>query len=476
MIKVSLAWVAEKVNGELTGAEHLKNAPEHTMIDCVSTDTRTIKAGSLFVALVGPNFNAHQFLDTAQKQGAIAAIVSESVEANIACITVEDTQLALGHLAAAVKAEVAPKTVGITGSCGKTTVKEMVASILSQRGNVLATKGNFNNEIGVPLTLLELENEHEYAVVEMGANHLGEIDYTSGLAQPDVSTITNADAAHLEGFGSLFGVARAKSEIFNHLKPSGTAIVNADSQFEDYWLGKLRHCNTIEFTNIEGNDKVAYYPTEVEIDMDGCPSFTINTPDGSVFVHLPLPGNHNVGNALVAAALAQGVGANLENIKMGLENMSQVKGRLNIKKLTNQVRILDDTYNANIASVNAAIDVLGTFSGKKIVVLGDMGELGDKARFYHEKVGEYAKQHGVDKFYSLGVLSQHASAAFEEHGGHFTELNKLIEQMINDLQYEQCDISILVKGSRSARMELVVQAMEDSPLGKFERVRERIAC
>ncbi|XOV81059.1 MAG: UDP-N-acetylmuramoyl-tripeptide--D-alanyl-D-alanine ligase [Aestuariibacter sp.] len=475
MIEVSLAWVAEQVKGEIRGAEQLALTPENIIIDSVSTDTRTITPNSLFIALVGPNFNAHQFLDTA-KQQAVAAIVSEEVETDLICIKVADTREALGLLAAAVKKEVAPKTVGITGSCGKTTVKEMVASVLSQRGSVLATKGNFNNEIGVPLTLLELEREHEFAVVEMGANHLGEIDYTSGLAEPDVATIVNADAAHLEGFGSLLGVARAKSEIFNHIPSSGTAIINADSKFSDYWLGKLHDSETLTFSNKPDNAGADYYPSDVELDMDGCPAFSLNTPQGSVFVHLPLPGIHNVGNALVSAALAQGVGASLENIKMGLENMAQVQGRLNIKKLTNQVRILDDTYNANIASVNAAIDVLATFPGRKIVVLGDMGELGEKARYYHEKVGEYALQKQVDRFYSLGVLSQHASAAFENKGGHFTEVARLIEQMVTDLASEQCDISILVKGSRSARMELVVQAMEESPLGKFERIRERIAC
>lgn len=476
MIDVSLSWIAEQVNGEIMGIEHLESTPENTIVSSVSTDTRTIAPHSLFIALVGPNFNAHDFLQTAIELQATAAIVSQKTDLPITTIKVDDTQVALGLLAAAVKKEVAPKTVGITGSCGKTTVKEMVASILSQRGHVLATKGNFNNEIGVPLTLLNLEREHEYAVIEMGANHLGEIDYTSGLAKPDVSTITIADAAHLEGFGSLFGVARAKSEIFNHLTQEGKAILNSDSQFFDYWQGKLHDVEVLTFSNQLDNSEASYYPSEVELDMEGRPSFTMHTPEGSVFVHLTLPGLHNVANALVSAALAQGVGATLENIKMGLENMSQVQGRLNIKNLTNQVRILDDTYNANIASANAAIDVLSTFSGKKIVVLGDMGELGDKARFYHEKVGEYALQKGIDRFYSLGVLSQHASSVFDKKGAHFSDIDALINQMVADLSAEQCDISILIKGSRSARMELVVQAVEESPLGKFERVRERIAC
>lgn len=468
MIKVSLAWVANAVEGQLDS----DNAAD-IEVSAISTDTRTIDAGSLFIALVGPNFNGNKFIDKAEDSGAIAAIVSEDVASNIPTILVEDTKLALGKLGAAVKAHVAPKTVGITGSAGKTTVKEMVASILATRGNVLATKGNFNNDIGVPLTLLELTEEHEYAVVEMGANHLGEIDYTCGLTKPDVSTIVNANAAHLEGFGSLFGVARAKSEIFNGLSQHGLAVLNKDSQFYDYWLGKIKDKRIATFSAEAGAD---YYPSDVLLDLDGRPQFKIHTPEGSTLVYLPLPGQHNVTNALLAAALAIEVGATIENIKMGLEQMSQVAGRLNIKRLSNQIRLLDDTYNASIGSVNAAVDLLATYSGKKIVILGDMGELGEKARYYHEKVGEYAKQNNIDAFYSLGVLSQNASAVFDQQGKHFSNIEDLMACLESDLINEQCDISILVKGSRSAKMERVVKALEESPVGKFERSRERIAC
>lgn len=463
MIPVSLNWLAEKVGGTLSG--------ENREVTGASTDTRTIEAGDVFIALVGPNFNGHEFINVAQEKGAAALIVSEPVESDLPSICVEDTKLALGSFGAAVKAQVAPKTIGITGSSGKTTVKEMVACILSRKGKVLATKGNFNNDIGVPLTLLRLEADHEYAVVEMGANHLGEIAYTTNLVKPDVATIVNAAAAHLEGFGSLLGVARAKSEIFKGLDETGTAVLNADSQFHPFWEGKLHIPEVKHFSADKATD---YYAKDITLGIDGCAQFDLQTPLGQTSINLTLPGTHNVNNALAAAALCIEVGANLEDVRYGLENMQQVEGRLNVLQLTNQVKLLDDTYNANVASVNAAIDLLASFSGRKILVLGDMGELGEKARFYHEQVGENAKLKGIDNLYTLGVLSQSASDAFGGH--HFSDLDQLINKLNEDIGIEKRDISILVKGSRSAKMERVVRALEASPVGKLERLRERIAC
>lgn len=463
MIPVSLDWLADKVGGELSG--------ENLQVTGASTDTRTIQPGDVFIALVGPNFNGHEFVDVAQQKGAVALIISQPVNSDLPSILVEDTKTALGHFGAAVKAEVAPKTIGITGSSGKTTVKEMVASILSRKGKVLATQGNFNNDIGVPLTLLRLEQDHEYAVVELGANHLGEIAYTTNLVKPDVATIVNAAAAHLEGFGSLLGVARAKSEIFKGLSETGTAVLNADSQFHAFWEGKLHLPKVTHFSESKDTE---YHASDIALGIDGCAEFDLQTPLGQIPIHLTLPGTHNVNNALAAAALCIEIGANLEDIKYGLENMQQVEGRLNVLQLTNQVKLLDDTYNANVASVNAAIDLLSSFSGRKILVLGDMGELGEKARFYHEQVGENAKQKGIDNLYTLGVLSQSASDAFGGH--HFSDLEQLVSKLNEDIGIEKRDISILVKGSRSAKMERVVRALEASPVGKLERLRERIAC
>lgn len=465
MISTTLDWIAGKVDGSLQG--------ENLEISSVSTDTRKIVAGDLFIALTGPNFDGHEFIQQAIDKGAIAAVVDHWVDASIPQIKVSDTKIALGKLGAAVKEEVNPRTVGITGSCGKTTVKEMVASILSCRGNVLATEGNFNNDIGVPLTLLRLDKTHDFAVVEMGANHRGEIAYTCGLVNPDVSTIVNAAASHLEGFGSLLGVARAKGEIFKGLRDGGKAILNLDSQFYEFWKGKSAHAVQETFSMEQPAD---YMPEEVTLGMNGCAQFDLRTPQGSVWVDLPIPGMHNVNNALVAAALAMSVGATLEDVKMGLQNMQQIHGRLNVKQLTNQVRLLDDTYNANVASVNAAIDLLGSFSGRRILVLGDMAELGEKARYYHEQVGEYALQGGIDRMYTLGVLSQHSSDMMEARGKHFTDVDELVAQMTDDLRNEKCDLSILVKGSRSAKMERVVSALEESPLGKLERFRGLMAC
>ncbi|MCY7294253.1 UDP-N-acetylmuramoyl-tripeptide--D-alanyl-D-alanine ligase [Alteromonas sp. a30] len=465
MIPVTLEWVAEKVDGNLMG--------DNVTIENVSTDTRKIAKGDLFIALCGPNFDGHQFVEQAREKGAIAAIVEKPMSLDIPQVVVENSKMALGKLGAAVKAEVNPLTVGITGSCGKTTVKEMVAAILSARGNVLATEGNFNNDVGVPLTLLRLNHTHDFAVVEMGANHLGEIAYTCSLTKPNVSTIVNAAASHLEGFGSLLGVARAKSEIFKELEVGSTAILNQDSQFYDFWKGKSSHVEQQSFSMDKDADFVAH---EITLGMDGCAQFELQTPQGTIWVDLALPGIHNVNNALAAAALSMAVGATLEDIKMGLQNMGQIQGRLNVKQLTDQVRLLDDTYNANVASVNAAIDLLASFSGRRILVLGDMAELGDKGRYYHEQVGEHALESRIDAIYTLGVLSRHSSDVYEKNGKHFNDIDKLVEQLNKDYAHEKCDISILVKGSRSAHMENVVTALEVSPLGKLKRVRESIAC
>lgn len=469
MISVSLSWIAQKVEGSLN-----TKSVEELQIKGVSTDTRTLEPGDLFIALVGPNHDAHEHLFKALEKGAAAVIVNRLVDCPLPLILVDDTKTALGKLGAAVKQEVNPKTVGITGSSGKTTVKEMVASILSVKGKVLFTKGNFNNDIGVPLTLLRLEKHHEYAVIEMGANHLGEIAYTTNLVKPDVATIVNAAASHLEGFGSLFGVARAKSEIFKGLGTTGTAILNRDSQFYSFWEGKTSHLNCLTFSpESEDGD---YHAEDIAMGMDGCAEFELVCPAGRAAIRLSIPGTHNVGNALLAAAMSICVGANLEEVQLGLFNMREVGGRLNVKQLTNQIRLLDDTYNANVASVNAAIDLLATFSGNRVLVLGDMAELGDKASYYHQQVGEYAKSKGITSIYSIGALSHYASEVFNENGFHFDNKESLVSMLNENLFSEKRDISILVKGSRSSKMELVAKAIEESPVGKFERRRERIAC
>lgn len=468
MINVTLAWIAQQVQGKLQGQDCKVNE--------ISIDTRSLTEGAVYVALKGNNFDGHDFIAQAAEAGAAAVIVSQPTELSIPVIVVEDTKLALGALGAAVKHHVQPKTIAITGSSGKTTVKEMCAAILKRRGNVLATNGNFNNEIGVPLTLLRLEASHEYAVVELGANHLGEIAYTSSLVKPDVATIVNAAAAHLEGFGSLLGVARAKSEIFKGLDNTGLAIVNQDSQFADFWLGKLKYQAVKTFAPETMDDSADYYASDVTMGLDGCAEFVLNTSVGSADIRLALPGVHNIGNALVAAALTMAVGASLEDIKYGLLGLQPVGGRLKVIPFTDQVRVLDDSYNANVGSVKAAIDTLSSFAGRRVLVLGDMAELGEKSRFYHEQVGEYAASKGIDCLYTVGVLSQSASNAFGQFGRHFSEQAAIVQALVHDFCAEQRDLTILVKGSRSAKMENIITALEDSALGKLERRREKIAC
>ena len=455
MIAVTLAWIADKINAQLS-----TSSVAEMEVKGVSTDTRTMQSGDLFIALKGPNHNAHEHLYMAIEKGACAVVVSEMVDCPLPQLRVADTKIALGDLGAAVKQMVAPKTVGITGSSGKTTVKEMVTAILSVRGKVLSTAGNFNNDIGVPLTLLRLEAQHEYAVIEMGANHLGEIAYTTNLVKPDVATIVNAAASHLEGFGSLFGVARAKSEIFKGLDETGTAILNCDSQFFEYWQGKTSHLPSLCFSPDSQNGD--YWASDVTMRADGCAEFELHAPSGKAAIRLNIPGTHNVGNALVAAALAIAVGASLTDVEQGLFNMREVSGRLNVKRLSDHLLLLDDTYNANVASVNAAIDLLGNYEGRKILVLGDMAELGDKARYYHEQVGEYAKTKQIDYLFSLGVLSQCASAVYEQQGEHFTERDKLLSHLRALLTEAEQNTTILIKGSRSSKMELVVKALEQS--------------
>lgn len=451
MIKADLNWIASVLNVDFQG----DNQP----FSIIETDTRKLEAGQVFLAIKGPNFDGHKFAQNAKELGALALIVDHQVDVDIPQFVVPDTRLALGQLGAAVKAQVAPKTVAITGSVGKTTVKEMAAAILSQLGSVLATKGNFNNDIGVPLTLLRLEPHHEYAVVELGANHIGEIGYTTDLVKPDVAAVANVAEAHLEGFGDLFGVARAKGEIFDGLPKSGVAVVNADSEFVDYWLARLTEKNITQFSMHEKKD---IWPENIELDEVGRAQFDLCYQAQRIHVKLPISGEHNVANAMVAAALVMPLGVTLEQVASGLAKMPQVKGRVNVIEVNQHLTIIDDTYNANVRSVQAAIDLLSNISGTKVLALGDMAELGEDAREYHQQVGEYAQEKGIDQLFSLGVLSQSASDVYQQPSRHFSTREQLVNQLEQDVLSESKKITILVKGSRSARMELLVQALVDN--------------
>ncbi|NMP32042.1 UDP-N-acetylmuramoyl-tripeptide--D-alanyl-D-alanine ligase [Thalassotalea sp. M1531] len=445
MIKLTLSEIAE-----VTGGQHLGN---DLTIDAIGTDSRALTNNEVFLALKGPNFDGHKFVAQVAELGASALIVDHQVDSELPQVVVNDTRIALGKIGAYVKRQTAPKTVGITGSSGKTTVKEMVAAILSRLGNVLATDGNFNNDIGVPLTLLRLSHEHDFAVIEMGANHIGEIAYTTNLVKPDVAIINNIAAAHLEGFGDLCGVARAKGEIFEGIPQGGVALYNQDSKWANKWQWRLTDKNVRRFSCAGEAD---CYSANVELDDNGCANFKLNTHIGSTYIQLAVPGKHNVCNAVAAAAIAIECGASLDDIKLGLAEMAPVKGRLNLYQLSDNCKLIDDTYNANVESIKAATELLASYPGYRVLILGDMAELGSEARSYHQEVGEHAKVQGIDSLLTLGVLSQSTADAFGDNGQHFSSKDQLLTSLFNLLADESRYISILVKGSRSAHMEHVV--------------------
>lgn len=350
MISLKLSSIANSVNGQLLGKD--------LTVNNLTIDSRALQENDLFLALKGVNFDGHKFVEQAEKAGCSALIVDHQVESNLPQIIVKDSHKALGLISAYVKNTIAPKTVAITGSSGKTTVKEMVSAILSRLGNVLATKGNFNNDIGVPLTLLRLELKHDFAVVELGANHMGEIAYTTNLVQPDVAVINNIAAAHLEGFGSLCGVAGAKGEIFEGLSENGVALYNQDCQFANKWQWRLENKTVRRFSCVSKSD---CFSSNVILDDRGCASFTLNTYVGNTFIELTVPGKHNVCNAVAAAIIAIEFGASLNDIRIGLAEMMPVNGRLNIHQLTPDLRLIDDTYNANVESIKAATNLLASY-------------------------------------------------------------------------------------------------------------------
>lgn len=456
MIPLKLSAIADFCVGKLHGKD--------LTVEKVMTDSRADCTDVLFVALVGERFDAHEFINTAENQGAIALMVSRKVDSELPQIIVEDTEKALGQLARFVRQEVNPKVVGITGSAGKTTVKELVASILrlvdtDSKESVLATKGNFNNHIGVPLTLLELNKEHEYAVIEMGANHKGEIAYCASLAKPNVSVINNVEPAHLEGFGSIEGVAEAKSEIYQSLGESGTAIINLDCEFASKWLEEFIDCHKV---TVSRHKDAHFSANNVHLNSEGLVTFDLIkrhlTGKDSVTVTLQLAGLHNVSNALVAAAICSQFDVELDTIKRGLEQAGSVKGRLNLIAGLQGCLIIDDTYNASVGSVKAAIDVLVSKQGEPIFAFGDMGELGTESARYHKEIGDYARQKGVKKLFAFGTEVAHTVKAFGDGAELFIDKNALIDAVRGQLDSTQV---ILIKGSRSARMEQVVLALQE---------------
>lgn len=442
-----LSEAAAAVEGELHG--------EDRTFTGATMDSRRILADELFVALPGTRVDGHDFLSVAREHGAAAALVERKIDDPLPQVVVPDARLALGKLAAWWRAHYTCPVIGLTGSNGKTTVKELLAAILERCGATLATQGNLNNDIGMPLTLLRLRSTHRYAVIEMGANHPGEIAYLTRIARPDVALINNAGPAHLEGFGSVEGVARAKGEIFSGLPENGIAVINADDTYAPLWENITAAYRIMRFGLAQGADVSA----EREDDSDGS-RLHLHTPAGSAHATLHLPGQHNVMNALAATAAALAVNVKLSHIVLGLESARGAPGRMQIKPGRNHACIIDDTYNANPASVQAALNVLAACRGRRIFVLGDLAELGDDTVAMHRGIGVAAGAAGIDALYTVGVLSAHAAAAFGGEQRHFASQEELMTTLIPMLAL---GVTVLVKGSRSAHMERVVAALTEEP-------------
>ncbi|HHC75349.1 MAG TPA: UDP-N-acetylmuramoyl-tripeptide--D-alanyl-D-alanine ligase [Thiothrix sp.] len=455
--------MADYLDGELI------NVPigNPVIVDSLSTDSRHIQANQLFWALKGERFDAHDFVvnlasnDPHIPHKAAAALVHRPIDCALPQIVVSDTYQALATLARRWREQFNKPVIALTGSNGKTTLKEMLAAILSQQGQVMATAGNFNNEIGMPLTLLRLRDADDYAVIEMGANHFGEIAYLTDIAQPDVAIVNNAGAAHLEGFGSIKGVSRAKGEIFQglssnktHKTQKGIAIINADDQYADYW----RSINTEHEIITFGMD----HPADVHGELQADGSLQIMLPkQQTVVVQLPLLGQHNALNALAASAAAIAVNASLASIKQGLESLQAVKGRLAPIKGQNNSTLIDDTYNANPSSIEKAIDVLAARQGRRVLVLGDVAEIGDNGEQLHREIGEYAAQAHIDVLYGFGEAIQATCEAFQQAGKEshfFSEMPLLLKALQIEIQP---NTTLLAKGSRSMKMERVIAAFEN---------------
>jgi UDP-N-acetylmuramoyl-tripeptide--D-alanyl-D-alanine ligase len=444
----TLSEAASRAGGRVQGEDRLFTS--------VGTDSRADCTGKLFVALRGARFDGHAFVEAAREAGAVAAMVDHPLPVAITQWIVDDTRLGLGRLAGAWRDRFPGRVVAITGSNGKTTVKEMVAAILAQVGQVRATRGNLNNDIGMPLTLLSARDE-TFLVLEMGANHHGEIGYMTDIARPDVALITNAGRAHLEGFGSVDGVACAKGEIARGLSPMGVFVFAADSPYAELWRDLAAGRRTLGFA-LDGSADLSAERSAIQVEWTDAgfrTRFVARHGERRIPVSLGLAGEHNARNALAAAAMALALDIEPSAIQTGLATLKPVKGRLCPRRCAG-VGVIDDTYNANPDSIAAAIQVLAGLSGRRWLILGDLGELGPEAETLHREVGDLARSAGLDRLYSVGRLSEAAAVAFADGGRHFAEQDALIRALRSELA---TDDRVLVKGSRSARMERIVDAL-----------------
>ncbi|HET8897353.1 MAG TPA: UDP-N-acetylmuramoyl-tripeptide--D-alanyl-D-alanine ligase [Rhodanobacteraceae bacterium] len=451
MLNLSLAEIALWTHGTLAGAADVA-------VHGVAIDSRRVVAGDLFVALAGEHVDGHDFLAAAAARGAAAALVTRAVASELPCVRVADSVLALGDLASAVRAGQRAQVVGITGSNGKTTVKTLTAAVLAQQGATHLNQGNYNNEIGVPLTVLAMPDTAAYAVIEMGAGKPGDIDYLAAIARPQIGLVNNIAPAHLERMGNLDTIAETKGALYQALPADGVAVINADDAYAGY------------FANLAGNRRVLRFGLTAAADVQAqhiqleatASRFELVTPLGACAVHLPLGGRHNVANALAAAAVGVALALPVEAIRAGLAAVSAVPGRLQARSMTGGWTLIDDSYNANPGSLKAAVDTLALTTGERWLVLGDMAELGPGAGDLHADIGAYAKAAGIERLWTMGRLSARASDAFGANAAHFDTHVALAEALGKALHG---GVTCLVKGSRSSAMERVIQALPGATKG-----------
>ena len=446
-----LSELAAATGGTLAGADR--------EFGLVTQDSRAVTAGTLFVAIKGERFDGHEFVAQAERAGAAGALVERRVDSPLPQVMVKDSRKALGDFAAHWRRGFALPLVGVTGSSGKTTVKEMTASILRQRGATLATRGNMNNDIGMPLTLLELDETHRQAVIEMGTNHPGEIAYLTRIAAPTVGLVTNAGPAHLEFLKDVAGVAREKGAIYTEMAADGVAVINIDDPYALLWREMAGQRRTVTF-GFSPRADFHPMPGVLRQSATGGWQFHLATPTGGSDIEVPLPGRHNVANALAAAAAAMNAGAGLGDVREGLARSPATDGRLIVKPGLIGSRLVDDSYNANPLSLAAAVEFVVSLGGRSWLALGDMGELGDSARGLHEEAGRRARASGIERLYALGPMSRHAVEAFGPGARWFEDADALSATLRDEIT---ADVTLLVKGSRSMRMERVVDALSTQP-------------
>ena len=449
MIARNLQTLASMTGGALHGAD--------AGFGRIVSDSRAMEPGALFVALAGDRFDGHDFVAEAARQGAAGALVARRIEAALPQVVVPDTLAALAQFAQAWRTSFGGVVIGITGSNGKTTVKEMTGAILGELGPCLVTQGNLNNHIGVPLTLSRLDDTHRFAVIEMGANHPGEIAHLAALARPDVGLVINAGPAHLEGFGGLDGVARGKGEMFEALDSGATAIINADDRFASFWHGLARRAGRVVTFGVRERADVWASNLRSRLgDAGFTTSFELATPDGKRTIEFALAGEHNVLNALAATAASLAAGASLDAVQRGLQSMRAVAGRLEVKQARGGARLIDDAYNANPGSLRVGLRALAEVPGERWLVLGEMAELGPDAPRLHAEMGAFARECGVTRLLAVGAGAEPAVQAFGAGASWHPSVEALIGALAPDLH---AGLTVYIKGSRVNRLERVTAAL-----------------